>query len=49
MMGDTFQIFQNWPRELVVEFDKAWKGRYSNRKEATLDAVRKLIDELKEA
>jgi len=48
-MSDTYQIYQNWPRELVEDFDKAWKGRYSNRKEATLDAVRKLIAELKEA
>ena len=48
MMGDTRPIYQNWPCKLIEEFDKVWPRRYSNRREATLDAVRKLIDDLKE-
>jgi len=47
--SDTRQIYQNWPVKLLQEFDQVWKGRYRNRTEATLDAVRKLIAQLKEA
>jgi len=49
MMSNTHQIYQNWPVKLLQEFDEAWKGRYRNRTEATMDAVRKLIAQLKEA
>jgi len=47
-MSDTKQLYQNWPAKLLKEFDECWKGRYRNRTEATMDAVRKLIAELKE-
>jgi len=44
---DCVQIYQNWPRELDKEFHEEWEGHYRNRTEATMDAVRKLILELK--
>lgn len=48
-MSDTARIYQEWPREVLEEFDKLWRKRYTSRTAATVAAVSKLIEELKEA
>jgi len=47
--SDTQQVKTIFPSELLAELDKVWPKRYRSRHAAIMDAVRKLIDELKEA
>jgi len=41
-------IHFNCPVELLKEFDRTIQGRYNSRTDAILDAMRKLIKELKQ-
>jgi len=47
-MGENRYVHFNCPRQLLEQFDEAIKGRYNSRTEAVLDAMRKLVKELKE-
>ncbi len=47
-MGENRYVHFNCPRQLLREFDEAIKGRYNSRTEAVLDAMRRLLRELKE-
>lgn len=47
-MSDLVQINQWWPKKVKEELQKLWPKKYNSLTAATLDAVRKLIKELKE-
>ena len=48
MSSEKKYIHFNCPIELLKEFDNAIQGRYNSRTDAILDAMRKLIKELKQ-
>jgi metal-responsive CopG/Arc/MetJ family transcriptional regulator len=48
MGEETALVNFNCPKRLLEEFDKAIKGRYSNRTEAILDGMRRVLRELNE-
>jgi len=47
MSSEKKYIHFNCPIELLKEFDRTIQGRYNSRTDAILDAMRKLIKELK--
>lgn len=55
MMADTKPVYFTCPTRLLEDFDKmctrkyASEGKYSDRKEALLDAMRLLLQKEKEA
>ncbi len=48
MSSEKKYIHFNCPIELLKEFDRTIQGRYNSRTDAILDAMRKLIKELKQ-
>ena len=48
-MSDLKYVPFNVPRDLLEEFDEAIKGKYGNRTAALHEAMRLLIQKLKEA